>query len=87
MEEPVIAGHALKHDIQSEDIEYAWNNYVAKQYRGSPREGEVVAVGYDWQGRLIELVAAQREFGLVIYHAIEPPTTGVLRELGFGKRR
>ncbi len=87
MDDLIIADHAFKHGISQEDIVYAWENFVRKQYRGAPREGEVVVVGYDRMGRLIEIVAATRQFGTVIFHAMEPPTRNVLEELGLARRR
>lgn len=86
MEEPIVAEHALKHGLSEEDIRYAWSNFVRKQYRGAPNEGEIVVVGYDRRGRFIEIVAAEREFGTIIYHAMQPPTTNVLAELGLVRR-
>lgn len=87
MDDVIIAEHAFKHGISQEDIVYAWENFVRKQYRGAPHEGEVVVVGYDRAGRFIEIVAATRPFGTVIYHAMEPPTRNVLIELGLARRR
>lgn len=87
MREIVIAEHALKHGVAPEDIEYVWNHFVRKQYRGAPSEGEVVVVGYDRFGRLVELVAAERALGTIVYHAMEPPTKRVLRELGLERRK
>ncbi|MBR2835638.1 MAG: hypothetical protein IKE43_08035 [Coriobacteriales bacterium] len=82
MGDVIIAEHALKHGIDESDIRYAWDNFLRKQYRGSPNEGEIIVVGYDRKGEFIELVAAERVFGTVIFHALKPPTTKVLQELG-----
>lgn len=87
MDDPIIAEHALKHGLSVEDIAYAWENFVRKQYRGVPNEGEVVVVGCDRSGRLIEIIAAERSFGTVLFHAIEPPTAKVLMELGLARRQ
>ena len=87
MDEVIIAEHAFKHGIAEEDIVYAWENFVRKQYRGTPNEGQVVVVGYDRSGRFIELVAAERACGMIIYHAMEPPTLNVLVELGLVRRQ
>lgn len=88
MYDVVIAEHALKHGLDPKDIEFAWVNYCARRYRGAPNEGEMVAVGYDRRGRAIELMAALRPFGTVIFHAMRPPTRNVLTELELlgGKR-
>ncbi len=86
MDDLIIAEHALKHGISPEDIIYAWENFVRKQYRGAPNEGEVIAIGYDRRGRPIELIAALRPFGTVLFHANTPPATSVLVELGLARR-
>lgn len=86
MDDVVIHERALRHGVSAGDIEYAWENFVSKQYRGAPNEGEIVAVGYDRAGRFIEMVAAQRPYGTLIYHAMEPPTRNVLLELGLARR-
>ncbi len=86
MNELVIAEHALKHGLSEEDIVYAWENFVRKRYRGAPREGEVIAVGYDKQGRFIEMVGLERGDDIIIYHAMQPPTTNALIELDLVRR-
>ena len=55
-------------------------------FRGTPNEGEVVVIGYDRQGRPIEIIAAERPFGIVVYHANTPPSASVLIELGLAGR-
>ena len=70
MEEPIVVEHALKHGLSEEDIRYAWSNFVRKQYRGAPNEGEIVVVGYDRRGRFIEIVAAEREFGPIYFEQV-----------------
>lgn len=85
MKEIIIDEHALKHGVDPNDVEYAWNNFFAKIYRGAPNEGEIVAVGCDRAGRLIEMVGAERTFGVVVFHAMTPPTRNVLRELGMDR--
>ena len=87
MNEVVIVEHAFKHGLEAEDIAYAWENFVRKQYRGAPNEGEIIVVGYDKRGRFIEIVAAERPSGTVIYHAMEPPSENVLAELGMIRRK
>ena len=82
MDELIIDEHALKHGLGPEDIEHAWRNFVAKTYRGAPNEGEAIAVGCDGRGRFLEMVAATRLFGTVVFHAMTPPTRKAMRELG-----
>ena len=87
MADTFIAEHAFKHGISQEDIEHAWENFHKKQYRGAPHEGEVVVIGPDRKRRPIQIVAAERVFGTIIYHAMRPPTKNVLMELGLEGRR
>ena len=86
MDEVVIVEHALKHGVSPEDIEYAWEHFHKKQYRGAPNEGEIVLVGPDRKGRALQIVAAERDCGAVIFHAMRPPTHKVLAELGLEGR-
>lgn len=82
MENIYIHPHALKHGLAERDICYAWENFVRKQHRKSPEEDKVLTVGYDTFGRLIQMVGRDTELGVLVYHAMTPPTKNVLRELG-----
>lgn len=82
MGELIIADHALKHGLSPIEIESAWKNYLVKQYRGAPNEGEIIVIGCDNKARLVEIVAAERSFGTIIFHAMTPPSANALRELG-----
>lgn len=84
--ELIILPCALKHGVTQESIECAWDNFVEMCFRGTPNEGEVVVIGYDRQGRPIEIIAAERPFGIVVYHANTPPSASVLIELGLAGR-
>ena len=86
MGEVIVVEHAYKHGLSFEQIEYAWNHPVRKQYRGAPQEGQILLIGLDREGRFIELIAAEHSYGTVIYHAIEPPTRAVLIELEMLRR-
>ncbi|MBQ9069148.1 MAG: hypothetical protein IJ131_08830 [Eggerthellaceae bacterium] len=85
MDELIIDEHALMHGLAADDIEYAWYNFVAKMHRGAPKEGEIIAVGYDGKGRFLEMVGAERPFATIVFHAISPPTRNAMRELGMEK--
>ena len=52
-----------------------------KQYRGAPNDGQIVLLGYDSKGNIIEIIAVQKTSAIVIYHAMTPPSKSVLREL------
>lgn len=86
MDETFINEHAFKHGVSAESIASAWENFVAKRYRGAPNEGEVVAVGYDGHGRFIQMIAVEKPYGTLIIHAMTPPTEKALRELGMLRR-
>ena len=86
MEEVFIARHAFKHGLCEDDIRYAWDNFLRRQYRGAPNEGQVLAIGYDRKGRAVQMVAVERAFGVLIFHAMTPPTKGALEELGMSRR-
>lgn len=78
--------HAFKHGVTCDEIQQAWNEIVAIRHRNSPHEGEIVAIGLSRKGEAIELVAATKSYGVLIYHAIKPPTEKVLRELRHVRR-
>lgn len=78
----VVEEHALKHGLSKEQILYAWGNFVMRQNRSSPNEDQIVVIGYDRTGRPLQIIAADKPFGLLIYHAMTPPTKKILRELG-----
>lgn len=82
MENVIVDEHAYKHGLQEEDIRYAWEHFIRLQHRGAPNEGQVLAVGSDRRGRLVQMVAVERSFGTLIFHAMTPPTTKALIELG-----
>lgn len=86
MDELIILTCALKHGVTRESIEDAWVNFVEMCFRGTPNEGEVVVIGYDKEGKAIEIIAAERPFGLVVFHANTPPSASILIELGLAGR-
>lgn len=86
MTELIILTCALKHGVTRESIEYAWDNFVEMCFRGAPNEGELVVIGYDMHGKPIEIIAAERPFGVVVFHANTPPSASILIELGLAGR-
>ena len=80
--EIIISEHAYKHGLDEESILYAWENFIRLQHRGAPNEGQILLVGSDKKGRLLQIVAVEREFGVLIYHAMTPPTNNALKEPG-----
>lgn len=69
-----FSDHAFKHGLTEKQIRHAWENYVRKQHRKTPSEDEILVVGYDVQGKVLEIVAVLRECGVLVYHAMTPPT-------------
>ena len=86
MNEICVHPHALKHGLSEVDILFAWENFLRKQYRKSPEEDIVLAVGYNKSGQLIQMVGRESSFGVLIYHAMRPPIRKVLIELGLSGR-
>ena len=79
--------HALKHGLDEDEILYAWSNYIKSQQRSTPHEEEIVRVGY---GKLtpsaIQMIGVQSTYGILIIHAMTPPPSSVLDELGIPRR-
>lgn len=82
-----IHPHALIHGLSEENVRYAWENYVRKRCRHAPNEDQIVAIGSDESGRLIQMVGVVNSQGTLVYHALTPPTSKALRELGLLRRK
>ena len=80
-----VVEHALKHGLTECEILYAWGNYVRMQQRPAPDEEYVAAVGCTQAGDMVQMVAVIVEDGRLIIHAMTPPTSKVLRELGMAR--
>ena len=81
----IVAEHALKHGLTEEEILHAWENYVKMQQRPAPEEEYVAAVDCTQKGDMVQMVAMIVENGYPIIHAMAPPTTKVLKELGMAR--
>lgn len=46
MNEVYIHPHALKHGISEEEIKDAWENFVAKTKRPTPKDDQILCVGF-----------------------------------------
>lgn len=69
-------------ELTENDVREAWENYVRMMMREETEE-YYVAVGFDLKGRAVEMVAVETiEGNWYIYHAMTPPSTKVLHELG-----
>ena len=82
-----IAEHAYKHGLTEDQIRFAWKNFLAMQRRHSPDVDRVVCTGSDQKGLLIQMVAVEKSVGILIYHAMSPPTESVLAELGLKRKK
>lgn len=78
--------HELKHGLIEKDILEAWSNYVSMRNRDIPRTDQIIAIGVDRLGRLVQMVGVIKEDGVLIYHAVTPPTNKLLMELGWNRR-
>ena len=77
--ERVVARHP---ELTETDVLSAWRNAIALVRRETSEADFYVAVGFDTNGRPIEMVAAKDDDGsLLIFHAMIPPTKKTLREL------
>lgn len=68
--------HRKHPELSDKDVEAAFNGIIRHVHRAS---GECVGVGVDSRGRLIELVFRECEDGIVVYHALTPPTNNIMK--------
>jgi len=81
-----IHPNALKHGLSKESVLYAWDNFIRKQHRKVPDIDQMIALGFDKKGNFIELIAIDKPYGSLIYHAKTPPTGKLLKELGMARK-
>lgn len=81
-----VHSHALKHGLDEENVIYAWRNYWRMRNRDIPRTDQIIAIGFDRKGRLIQMVGVMKSDGILVYHALTPPTESFMRELGLDGR-
>lgn len=75
-------------DVTVEDAIHAWQNCVRSMPRLGTEPEEHVGIGYDENGRLLELVAVRNDDGdWLVIHAQTPPQVSITRELGLGRRK
>lgn len=78
--------NALKHGLSEEDVVWSWENYIVGAVR-VPGEVEV-RIGVDRSGRRVELVGSLLSGGdWLVYHAMRPPTSKVVKEIESARRR
>lgn len=72
-------------ELKPSDVESAWRNaLVIIERQPDDFPGAVlVAVGSDSHGRLLEMMAAATAHGgVLVFHAMTPPSVKTLREVG-----
>ncbi|MDR1184036.1 MAG: hypothetical protein LBK67_04495 [Coriobacteriales bacterium] len=83
MDQIFVHSHARKHGITKDQIIHAWTNAIEVARReGKDGSIDYVAIGFDQNGKAIEMTAARNAVGFLVYHANTPPTARALRELG-----
>ena len=70
-------------ELAEDDVIVAWENYVRMARR---ENDQAIAIGFDNNGRAIEMVAKEKDGDYLVYHAMTPPTINALRELGMARR-
>jgi len=86
LENTYVHPHALRHGVAEDEILYAWKNFISKRHRDIPNTDQIIAVGFDRQGRFVQMVGIVKEDGVMIYHAMTPPTTSFLVEIGLVRK-
>ena len=67
-------------ELSAEDIAHAWVNRIAEAQRDVD-PSQLVVVGFDCSGRMLEMVAVELEDGdYLVFHAMTPPSKKTLRE-------
>lgn len=74
---------AARHpEIAPADVAHAWGNRIATGIRSQGIAPQLVAVGFDASGRMLEMVGVEKQDGTVlIFHAMTPPSKKTLREV------
>jgi hypothetical protein len=75
--------HDRHSNISDNDVLAAWENCLRFKKRSGGAFDEYIAIGFDSNERLLEMVAAQQSDGSwLVFHAMTPPTRRMLAELG-----
>lgn len=78
-----IHGRAMERhpEITPEDVAHAWASRVATATRCGKYSDELVVIGFDANGRMIEIVAVeQADDTILVFHCMAPPSAKTLRE-------
>jgi hypothetical protein len=84
-----VLPHALKHGLCEEDVVYAWKSPVRCRQRNGINDPALwIAIAALPDGRMAELVGFQDLTGCwCVFHAMTPPTTKFINELGLKGNR
>ena len=73
-------------DLTEDDVAFAWSNAIASRPRLDRDPEEHLALGFDANGRLLEMVGiCDKEGDWLVFHALTPATKKAKRELGFAQ--
>ena len=71
-------------NLSKQDVAFAWSNAIASRPRLDKDPREYLALGFDANGRLLEMVGIQDDEGdWLVYHALAPATKKAKHELGY----
>lgn len=74
-------------ELSIEDVKHAWEHAICSTPRLGKNPDEYVALGFDSNGRLVEMVAIRDSKGdWVVFHAMTPPSSRTYSELGVDRR-
>lgn len=75
--------HATRHGLTEGEVKCAWCNFVISQPRQSPREHQIVRIGFaKGVPTPIQMIGVEQGGNVLVYHAMTPPQRSVLNELG-----
>ena len=77
-----IHEHALKHGLTDEEIRHAWRNAFVTGIR-KRNDGfiDILVAGFSQNGKPIEMVGRQKNFGVLVFHANTPISQRMRDEL------
>ena len=74
-------------EISEGDVIHAWENALRSASRLPDKPDEYIAVGFDSNGRLLEVVAVRGQDGKwLAFHAMTPPSSKTFKELGIKRK-
>ena len=89
MSDLIVHERVLKRhpNLTEEGVRAAWETALVSTPRIAKNPSEYVALGFDGDGRLLEMVAIRLEDGdWLIFHAMTPPSDKTFKELGIERR-